>query len=106
MFNQVIVAKQHRNLLRFLWWEDGDTSVDPVQYRMTTHLFGAVSSPACAMYVLNATAEKYEQKHGKDAADFVRHNFYVDDGLISVPDVDTTVCLARDTIKLCAEGGF
>ncbi|XP_043232395.1 uncharacterized protein LOC122386819 [Amphibalanus amphitrite] len=106
MFNQVLVTEQHRDLLRFLWWENGDLSGEPVQYRMKTHLFGAVSSPACAMYALNATADTYEQKYGKEAADFVRHNFYVDDGLISVPDADTAARLAMDTIHLCADGGF
>ena len=106
MFNQVVVSEEHRNLLRFLWWENNDTSTEPVQYRMTTHLFGAVSSPACAMFALNATAEKYAWKHGKEAADFVRSSFYVDDGLVSVPDADTAVRIARDTINLCADGGF
>ena len=71
IFNQVVVSEEHRNLLRFLWWENNDTSTEPVQYRMTTHVLGAVSSPACAMYVLNSTAEKYAWKHGKEAADFV-----------------------------------
>ena len=104
--NQVVVSEEHRNLLRFLWWESNDTSREPVQYRMTTHLFGAVSSPACAMYALNATAEKYAWKHGKEAADFVRSSFYVDDGLLSVSDADTAVRVARDTINLCADGGF
>ena len=106
MFNQVSVSEGHRNLLRFLWWENSDTSTEPIQYRMTTHLFGAISSPACAMYALNATAEKYAGKHGQEAADFVRGSFYVDDGLISVSDADAAVRIARSTIDLCADGGF
>ena len=106
MFNQVAVSKEHRNLLRFLWWDQGDMSHEPAEYRVTTHLFGAVSSPACAMYALNMIADKYEQKHGRGAADFVKRNFYVDDGVTSVEDAETATQLAQDTIKLCAEGGF
>ena len=45
MFHQVRVAEQDRDLLRFLWWEDGDTSKEPIEFRMTVHLFGATSSP-------------------------------------------------------------
>ena len=44
MFLQVHVAPEHRNFLRFLWWEDGDFK-PPTEYRMKVHLFGAVSSP-------------------------------------------------------------
>ena len=105
MFNQIFVCEENRNLLRFLWWEN-EMNTEPVSYRVTTHLFGAVSSPACAMYALHETAEKYEAKFGKEAADFVRKNFYVDDGLISVSDADSAVQLAQNTISLCAEGGF
>ena len=39
MFHQVGVAEEYRDLLRFLWWEDGDTSKDPLEFRMTVHLF-------------------------------------------------------------------
>ena len=106
MFNQVGVSKENRNLLRFLWWEQGDTSREPAEFRVTTHLFGAVSSPACAMYALNMIADKYGPRHGKEAAEFVRRNFYVDDGVTSVEDTETPTQLASDTIKLCGEGGF
>ena len=43
MFYQVKVPVQQRDLLRFLWWETGDTSKDPQVYKMTVHLFGAAS---------------------------------------------------------------
>ena len=44
MFHQVKVSKAFRDLLRFLWWENGDTASQPREYRMTVHLFGATSS--------------------------------------------------------------
>lgn len=41
MFHQVCVHEDERDLLRFLWWPDGDTSKNLEEYRMTVHLFGA-----------------------------------------------------------------
>ena len=36
----------------FLWWEDGDATKDPQEYRITVHLFGATSSLGCANFAL------------------------------------------------------
>ena len=41
MFHQFVVAEKHRDLLRFLWWLDGDPSKDVIDYRIKVHLFGA-----------------------------------------------------------------
>ena len=106
MFNRVLVTPPYRNLLRFLWWPNGDIEKEPSLYRMTTHLFGAVSSPACAMHALNLTAELYASKHGEEAAAFVRRDFYVDDGLTSTDKVSSAISLIEKTTRLCEEGGF
>ena len=68
MFHQVKVDVEHRNLLRFLWWDDPEMKRDPVEFRMTVHLFGATSSPGCANFALkllqtsmkNPAAEKQQ----------------------------------------------
>ena len=83
------VREAHRNYVRFLWWPDGDISKSPCDYRMSVHLFGAVSSPACANYGLKKTADEGEEEFGRNAANFIRNNFYVDDGFTSVA---TEVC--------------
>ena len=85
MFHQFKVSKEHRNFLRFLWWKDGDLSSKPLEFRMTVHLFGAGSSPGCANYGLKQTATDFASEYGSDAAEFIHRNFYVDDGLKSVP---------------------
>ena len=41
--------KTHRNLLRFLWWSDGDIKAAPVEYGMTVHLFCHVSLLMCEL---------------------------------------------------------
>ena len=40
MFHQVKVVPEDRDVLRFLWWMDGDYAQEPATYRMTVHLFG------------------------------------------------------------------
>ncbi len=52
MFHQVKVNEEHRELLRFLWWKDGETNTEPQEYQMTVHLFGATSSPGYANFAL------------------------------------------------------
>ncbi|XP_078380267.1 uncharacterized protein LOC144663229 [Oculina patagonica] len=106
MFHQVGVKEEHRNLLRFLWWEDNDLDKPPVEFGMKVHLFGAVSSPGCANFALKRTAEDFEETFGSEAAEFVRKDFYVDDGLKSVPSTSQAISLIQNTKNLCAEGGF
>jgi len=64
MFHQARVHEEDTNLLRFLWWPDGDISRDLEEYRMKVHLFGAVSSPTCANLALRKTAEDNSDQSG------------------------------------------
>lgn len=52
MFHQVRVAKEDRDFLRFVWWPEGDLTKKVAEFRMTVHLFGAVSFPSCASFAL------------------------------------------------------
>jgi len=99
MFHQVNVNYEHRNLLSFLWWEQVNIERSLVEYRMTVHPFGAVSSPGCANFPLKTTADDFEGECGNDAGDFVRHDFYVDNGLKSVPSVVQAIDLIENTKK-------
>lgn len=71
---------------------------------MTVHLFGSGSSPGCANFALKRIATDHEEEFGQDAANFVRDNFYVDDGLKSVPTIAEAVKLIESTRKLCTKG--
>ena len=106
MFHQFKVAEAHRNFLRFLWWEDGDTRERLNEYRMTVHLFGAGSSPGCANFGLKRIADDHEEECGSEAANFVRNDFYVDDGLKSVDTVEHATTLIQQTKEMCAKGGL
>ena len=57
MFFQVRVRKEDQSFLRFLWWPNGDLEQKTEESCMTVHLFGAASSPACANYTLQHTAD-------------------------------------------------
>jgi len=47
-----------------------------------------------------------EETCGSAAADFICRNFYVDDGLKSVPSVKQAKELIKNTKSLCQKGGF
>lgn len=68
---------------------------------MTVHLFGATSSPGCANFTLKRTADDFEELFGSEPATFVKKDFYVDDGLKSVPSAPI-----KSTKSLLAKGGF
>ena len=50
MFFQVYVSNENLRLLRFLWWQDGDISREPVDHEM--YVFGGSLSPSCSNYAL------------------------------------------------------
>ena len=106
MFHQFKVKEEDRDYLRFYWWENGDITKTPVQYRMTVHLFGAASSPGCSNFGLKKTATDNECEFGSDAAEFIRKNFYVDDGLKSVATVSEATSLIENTKSICTRGGM
>ena len=95
MFHQVMVDAKCRNFLRFFWWED-----------LTAALFGATSSPGCVKVGLKTTADDYERECGSQAANFVRNNFYVDDGLKSISSPTHAMSLIDKTKTLCKKGRF
>ena len=106
MFHQFKVEKRQRDFLRFLWWDEGNFKEDPTEYRMTVHLFGARSSPACANYGLKKVANDNEDEFGPDVANLVRKNFYVDDGLKSLPTEDEAITMIQKSQQMCARGGL
>ena len=106
MFHQVRVDSEDKDFLRFLWWPNGDTTQPLADFRMTVHLFGAVSSPSCASFALKQTAKDNEEKYSEDVISTVNKNFYVDDCLKSVDSVEEAIRLYKDLKDLCARGGF
>ncbi|VDP72006.1 unnamed protein product [Schistosoma mattheei] len=82
MFMQVKVPESDRGALRFLWWQEGDMSREPSEFQVTSHPFGATSSPFCANFALNKTAQIFSDGYDGYVVDAVKNNFYVDDCLV------------------------
>lgn len=105
MFYQFSVTPESRNYLKFLWWKGGDLEKEPQEYRMTVHLFGAASSPGCANFGLKHLARQHKATYPL-ASTFVEKNFYVDDGLVSVPSIEEAKKLITESQELCKRGGL
>ena len=73
---------------------------------MCAHVFGATSSASCSNYALRRTAVENEAVFGEAAANALHHNFYVDDLLKSIEDLDSAKQLVKDVINMCKSGGF
>ncbi|XP_071963443.1 uncharacterized protein [Antedon mediterranea] len=100
MFHQFYVTPKDRDKLRFLWWDGSDFEQKMVEYRMKVHLFGAKSSPGCANFGLKRAADDGEGKFGEIAANFIRDDFYVDDGLKSLPTIQQAIELVKSSTEL------
>ena len=73
---------------------------------MRVHLFGATSSPSCANFALKQTANDFEGEYGEQEANFIQNDFYVDNGLKSVPTATSVVELVKDVKAMCHQGSF
>ena len=92
--------------LRFLWWEKGTGDSESCTYRMTRHLFGAASSPGCANFALRKIATEGEADFGMDVVNFIKRDFYVDEGLKSVSTPQEGVSLINRNIALLKGNGL
>ena len=106
MFHQVRVPECDRSFLRFLWWPDGDLSGALAEYQMTVHLFGAVSSPACANFAFRKTADDNVQHFSSDVTSTIKRNFCGDDCLKSLPSVKDAIAHVNELCSLLQRGGF
>lgn len=106
MWSRCSIAPDDCHALRFLSWEDGDLSKNPVGHQMLVLLVGATSSPCCASFALKKAAKDFGNDFDAQTVDTVNHNFYVDDCLTSVATVPDASQLANQLVQLLAKGGF
>lgn len=75
-----------------------------VEYRMTVLLFGATSSPACSTFSVRTLAsnqsDKTSGKYSKQAMEFIKEDFCVDDGLLSLYSQEQTVGIVKSAIDM------
>lgn len=97
MFNCFVV--RDRNFLRFLRYHNHDIDGE---YRMCVHVFGNSPSPSVAIYGLRRAAMEGERDYGSEARRFVERNFYVDDGLVSLPKEEESITLLQNAQDMLA----
>ncbi|GBP10058.1 hypothetical protein EVAR_77495_1 [Eumeta japonica] len=61
MFLWVKIREEDRDSLRFLW--RNNMNENPQDYRMTSLIFGAASSPCTAIYIKNRNASEFELEY-------------------------------------------
>ncbi|KAL0810972.1 hypothetical protein ABMA28_010266 [Loxostege sticticalis] len=93
MFLQVKIIPEDRDAIRYLW-RDGDRSSEVKEFRMTSLIFGATSSPATAIYVKNKNAEDFKTEHPTAVA-AINKNHYMDDYIQSFEDEETAIETSR-----------
>lgn len=103
MFYCFLVEEKDRNFLRFLWFKDNDLSKEIVEYRMRVHVFGNSPSPTVAIHGLHRSVEDKGLNTDLDVKRFVLRDFYVDDGLKSLPTVEAAVDLLRKTQEVLSK---
>lgn len=107
MFYQVKVSPQHQDYLRYLWFPNNDLNAKPEEYRVKVHIFGAVSSPSTANYVLKYIgATQEEGKYDPQTLQAIEKNFYVDDLCKSVATEEDASLIIYQIKNLLQSNGF
>ena len=106
MFFQVLVSKEHRSLLRFLWWQDYDLSKKLIEHDMYVHVFSGTSSPYFSNYMLKRTSIDKEDQFGKTAAEILQDTFCVDNLLKSLNNERKVIKIIKNIKEMCASERF
>ena len=105
-YHQVLFPYNQQTFLKFLWWSTDDINDEPQDFMMCAHVFGGTSSASCSNYALRRTARDSKEVCGTEAATTLLRNFYVDDLLKSMKDVQSARQLVQKVINMCKSGGF
>ncbi|XP_045784625.1 uncharacterized protein LOC123880521, partial [Maniola jurtina] len=105
MFMQVKLRTEDRDALRYLWRGNRRDDQPPEEYRMTSLIFGASSSPSTAIYVKNLNAKQYEETH-PEATTAIIQKHYVDDYLDSFRTLEDAVRIAKSVREVHSKASF
>ncbi|KAJ8705579.1 hypothetical protein PYW08_012625 [Mythimna loreyi] len=103
MFMRVKIREQDRGAQLFLWQSAADS--EPRTYAMSSMIFGAVSSPTSAIFILNKNASRFLDEY-PEAVAAIHAKHYMDDYLDSTWSVEQACKLVADVTHIHAEGGF
>ena len=106
MFHRVRVKQSACDVLRFVWWPNGDLTKDPFDYRMVVHLFGSTCSPSIANLCLKRVAKDHGREFDPEAGSIVLNNFYVDVSLVSFRDDEKAMKMVSQISSMLVKCGF
>ena len=101
-----MVPEHEQTFIKSLHWNDHNKDKEPIDFAMCVHVLGHACSASCANYALKRTSADNLKNCGKEADNLIQNNFYVDDLLKSVEDLDSTKTLVKNVINVCRSGGF
>ena len=109
MFFNFEVNSEHRDFLRFIWFEDNNIDKPLKEFRMNrmkVHVFGNSPSPAVSTFGLRkAVCNHKDTTECDDVCHFIRENFYVDDALVSAESTEEIGDLISSTQQRLIQGG-
>ncbi|GBP48181.1 hypothetical protein EVAR_27567_1 [Eumeta japonica] len=103
MFLRVKIRKEDRDSLRFLW--RNNMNENPQEYRMTSLIFGAASSPCTAIYIKNRNASEFELEY-PEACKAIRLDHYVDDFLKSFNSIEEAKRVSKQVYEIHRKAAF
>lgn len=101
MYRQIKVTEESANYQRILWRVNGELK----EYRMVRVTFGTASAPYLATKTLQQLAIDEEPKFPK-ASRIARSDFYMDDLLSGVDNLEEAYELYSEMTQLMGSGGF
>ncbi|UYV75594.1 hypothetical protein LAZ67_13000684 [Cordylochernes scorpioides] len=101
-FLQISVAKEDRQFLRFLWWEDGKQENLRI-YQHKRVVFGVTSSPFLLAATLKLHLEQYENE--REVIPLLKC-MYMDNCLNSVTSLEEVQVFHQQSIDLLSPAGF
>ncbi|UYV75899.1 hypothetical protein LAZ67_13001729 [Cordylochernes scorpioides] len=101
-FLQISVAKEDRQFLRFLWWEDGKQENLRI-YQHKRVVFGVTSSPFLLAATLKLHLEQYEKE--REVIPLLKC-MYMDNCVNSVTSLEEAQVFQQQSIDLLSPAGF
>ena len=103
MFYCFHLEPKDKDKTRFFWFKDNDSNKELIEYRARVHLFGNSSSPALAIIGLRYAVNNDSTETSDKVKQFIKDNFYVDDGLKSTSTPQEAVSILAEAINALAK---
>ena len=105
-FLMVGIRKEHRDMLRFLWFSNpSESTPEVVQYRFNRLVFCLRPSPSILRATIKFHLEQYRQSE-PELVKLIEKSLYVDDLVTGEITVEKAYAIYERSKKVMSEGGF